>query len=117
MTRGLRTLTLILFASLAVLFGIVTEANRGGSAVVPSAPLYLDGAPAAPDPGGGSLAAAQYGLPDFASLVERLSPSVVSIASVEIIERRSRPDRTDPFQFFFHGQPRGPPKQPSGRSG
>lgn len=122
MTRGLRTLTLILFASLAVLFGIVTEANRGGSAPAPSSPLYLDGVPAAPLAQGDS-AAAHYGLPDFASLVEKLSPSVVSIASVEIIERRSRRDSADSFRYFFHGpSPEGqkPPerrKRESGGSG
>ena len=107
MSRSLKTLTLVLFAVLAVVFGIMTEVSRGAS--LASHPLYLAGASSSPSagvaPASTQALTPQAGFPDFADIVAKLNPAVVSITSVEIIKNYSqgKPSFSDPFHWFFFG--------------
>jgi serine protease Do len=60
-------------------------------------------------------------LPDFITLAKKLKPVVVNISATQTAERRTGPDRGDPFgelqRRFFGGPPRGQPPQQSLGSG
>jgi serine protease Do len=86
----------------SVLFGMVIA---GALNVTPSADADR---PAAPRETASSAAPAAFQAPDFATLAERVVPSVVSVFSTEEVDPRERGRMPrDPFHFFFRQQPDG----------
>ena len=55
----------------------------------------------------GSVATGTYGLPDFADLVEKVSPAVVNIRTTEKVRSQGGPNDDDMAEFFrrFFGVP------------
>lgn len=67
----------------------------------------------------GSVATGTYGLPDFADLVEKVSPAVVNIRTTEKVRTQNSPSDDDMAEFFrrFFGVPMpGVPGQGRARS-
>lgn len=67
----------------------------------------------------GSVATGTYGLPDFADLVEKVSPAVVNIRTTEKVRMQNNPSDDDMAEFFrrFFGVPMpGTPGQGRARS-
>lgn len=69
----------------------------GGAALMPA---YAQNA-------AGSVATGTYGLPDFADLVEKVSPAVVNIRTTEKVRMQNSPSDDDMAEFFrrFFGVP------------
>ncbi|CBJ38221.1 serine endoprotease [Ralstonia solanacearum CMR15] len=66
----------------------------------------------------GSVATGTYGLPDFADLVEKVSPAVVNIRTTEKVRMQNSPSDDDMAEFFrrFFGVPMpGTPGQGQGQ--
>ncbi|MDC6176874.1 DegQ family serine endoprotease [Ralstonia solanacearum] len=66
----------------------------------------------------GSVATGTYGLPDFADLVEKVSPAVVNIRTTEKVQTQNSPSDDDMAEFFrrFFGVPMpGVPGQGQGQ--
>lgn len=66
----------------------------------------------------GSVATGTYGLPDFADLVEKVSPAVVNIRTTEKVRMQNNPSDDDMAEFFrrFFGVPMpGTPGQGQGQ--
>ncbi|CAH0439285.1 DegQ family serine endoprotease [Ralstonia pseudosolanacearum] len=66
----------------------------------------------------GSVATGTYGLPDFADLVEKVSPAVVNIRTTEKVRMQNSPSDDDMAEFFrrFFGVPMpGAPGQGQGQ--
>ena len=98
-TRTRRFVTLLLIFG-AVVFGMVLAGGLGitvpGVSSQNSDEAELSAGPVT----------VPTGLPDFATLAERVSPAVVSIQTASY-ESRPRGHRVDPFEFFFGPRRRG----------
>jgi serine protease Do len=63
----------------------------------------------------GAAGAAPMAAPDFATLAERVVPSVVSVDNTDVLEEDQRRGLRDPFQFFFGPRPDDDEREPMTR--
>ena len=111
-TERFRWTTLVAVALGAMVLGMVLT---GGLGVTPQGSAERL-SPAGPVPVAAeaqTAAAAPVGYPDFATLADRVMPSVISVLTTDTIDRsemRQYHRDVDPFDFFF-----GPGQSPNGR--